>query len=239
MRRACPGSARRSAGRRARCAPAAPPSRQAASPRVHAAVEVSASLRRERPARRAGGPAWPRLRPRRSRRSTRFGMTPASKPRSRKVCTACRPRSPISTVMSLTHIPTNRSATPGSIPRAKLIAYSSACGRWASECFTVSRTRRVRRAIISGPRSRRTALPPSGRGRPVSSFHHAPRSSSLTQALPAVGQLSLVDDEAHVGAALAHLVEDPVEGHDARRDARREQLQREVGRGQRARAPRP
>src|SRR5262245_34285688 len=37
--------------------------------------------------------------------TTRFGMTPASCPRSRKAWTALRPRSPDSTVMSLTHIP--------------------------------------------------------------------------------------------------------------------------------------
>src|SRR5262249_15699869 len=65
--------------------------------------------------------------------TTRLGMTPASCPRSRKVWTALRPRSPDSTVMSFTHIPTKRSATSGSMPRAKLIAYSRASLRWPSE----------------------------------------------------------------------------------------------------------
>jgi hypothetical protein len=185
-----------------------------------------------------GAPAKARrggLRRRRSRAARACGTTPASKPRSRKTRTASRPRSPISTVMSLTHIPTKRSATAGSIPRAKLIAYSRACGRWASECRTVSRTRRVSRAIISGPRSRRTALPPSGRGSPVSSFHHAPRSSDPVEAVAAVGELPLVDDQAHVGPALAHLVEDAVERHHAGGDAGSEEAQGEAGGGERAR----
>ena len=34
------------------------------------------------------------------------------------------------------------------------------------------------RPIRSGPRSRRTTLPPSGSGRPVSSFHQRPRSTT-------------------------------------------------------------
>src|SRR5262245_25754077 len=50
----------------------------------------------------------------------------------------------------------------------------------------------------------------------------------LRQPLPAVGELALVDHEAGLGTALAHLVEDAVERHDARRDARREELERQV-----------
>ena len=39
--------------------------------------------------------------------STKLGMTPASKPRRRINCTACRPRGPKSKVQSLTYMPTN------------------------------------------------------------------------------------------------------------------------------------
>src|SRR5262245_9919939 len=65
--------------------------------------------------------------------TTRVGITPAAWPRSRKAWTARRPRSPHSSVMSLTHMPTKRSAIPGSIPRAKRMAYSRASARCASE----------------------------------------------------------------------------------------------------------
>lgn len=48
--------------------------------------------------------------------------TPASTPRARKSRSASRPRSPMSTVQSLTYIPTKRSARPRSRPRANSIA---------------------------------------------------------------------------------------------------------------------
>ena len=95
-------------------------------------------------------------------------------------------------------------------------------------------------ASPSGPRSLRIALPPSGSGRPVSSCHHWPRSTTNLRVLLAVGQLSFVDNEAGV---------DPLPSYWPLSTASRiwsngtpsyveipcqTQSQREIGRGQRA-----
>ena len=89
--------------------------------------------------------------------------------------------------------------------------------------------------MTSSPRSRRTALAPSGSGRPpVSSCHHSPRSMTRTQPLAAVGELALVDDQAGVDLAVGDDVEDPVERHDHRIvDAPHRELELQVGAGQR------
>ena len=77
--------------RRGRSAPSASASRQAAASGWTDPVEVREPQLGNAPVERAEAAT---ARPRRSRRSTRFGMTPGSKPRSRKSCTARRPRSP-------------------------------------------------------------------------------------------------------------------------------------------------
>ena len=83
-------------------------------------------------------------------------------------------------------------------------------------------------------------LAPSGSGRLVWSNHHWPRSTRSFQRLFAVGELSLVDDQAGIdGAALVVAgndgVEDPVEGHDhAGKRAAQAHPQRQVGGRERA-----
>ena len=54
----------------------------------------------------------------------------------------------------------------------------------------------------------------------------------LVQGEAREGELALVDDQAHVGSALLHLVEDPVEGHHPGAHLRREEPQGQEGRGE-------
>ena len=125
------------------------------------------------------------LRPPRSRRATRCGMTPAAWPRSSRVCTARRPALAAVEGHLVDPHPDEAVGDAASPSRARSSWRTrgpAAGGRGSSA--RVSRTRRVRRAISSGPRSRRTALPPRGSGRPVSAFHQAPRSSTLWRPWP-------------------------------------------------------
>ena len=94
-----------------------------------------------------------------------------------------------------------------------------------------------RRALVvmwmaSGPSERRMALPPRGRGRPVCSRHHWPRSRILTRPSLGVGELAFVDDEAGVVLAGEDGGDDLVEGDDDGLDVGGEELEGEVGGGE-------
>ncbi len=78
----------------------------------------------------------------------------------------------------------------------------------------LSRMMASRSRCTSGGMSLRRTLPPSGRGRPVSRFHHSPRSTILRKPALRVGELAFVNDEAAVGAAGLHGVENSIERHD-------------------------
>ena len=115
----------------------------------------------------------------------RAGMIPASCPRSSSSWTACRPRAPQSTVISLTHIPTKRSATsrvhPAGEPH-RVVQGLAAVGERVADGLA----HQPRQAAPSGPGRGRGGprCRPAGSGRPVSSFHQAPRSSTLCRPWP-------------------------------------------------------
>ena len=98
----------------------------------------------------------------------------------------------------------------------------------------LSRSAWVTMRMVSSPSERRIALPPSGSGSPVSSRHHWPRSSTLWRPLCAIGELALVNDEPGLEVAGLNLGDDAVEGDDSGFDLGREELEGEVGRGERA-----
>ena len=85
--------------------------------------------------------------------------------------------------------------------------------------------RRSRRT--SGGMSLRKTLPPSGSGRPVSRFHHSPRSTIFREPAPRIRQLAFMDDQPGVRAPAFHRVEDLVERHDDVLELAEIKLQRE------------
>ena len=52
----------------------------------------------------------------------------------------------------------------------------------------------------AGAISLRKTLPPSGKGRPVSRFHHSPRSRTFVNPDRLVGELTFVNDQARRGS---------------------------------------
>src|SRR5581483_8130942 len=100
--------------------------------------------------------------------------------------TAARPRSPMSSVRSLTYIETKRSAVSASMPRPKSRAYAIASSRCSSAASIASRN--TADTSSSRSTSRRTPTSPSGSGRPTCSCHHTPRSSSFVR--PATAYVS-------------------------------------------------
>ena len=78
------------------------------------------------------------------------------------------------------------------------------------------------------------ALPPRGSGRPVCSRHHWPEVERFDEAVVAVGELAFVDDEAGVELAGDDRGNDLVEGDGDGFDLGGEELEGEIGRGERA-----
>ena len=76
-------------------------------------------------------------------------------------------------------MPTKRSASSSSRPRPNWSAYSSARSRLSRPARIDSASTSESSRRVSGPRSRRATFAPSGSGRPVSSSHHSPRSTTL------------------------------------------------------------
>ena len=99
----------------------------------------------------------------------------------------------------------------------------------------LSCSRRDRREMSSGPRSRRMTLPPSGSGSPsVRSAHHSPKSTSLRRPFLLVGELAFVDQQPRLDLAVSHRLEDFVKRHHDVLHVGLVQAQREKGGRQRA-----
>ena len=106
--------------------------------------------------------------------------------------------------------------------------------RWASAYSMLARTSLATWAITSRrPRSRRTTLPPSGSGRPVSRM--PPGAEILPEVEPGVGvgELPFMDQQARPRRRpRSTAVLDLVERHDHRVDVRLVELERQVGGGE-------
>ena len=119
--------------------------------------------------------------------TTNFGNHPGGMAAGQQLgATASRPRGPKSSVQSLTYMPTNWSA---------LAAVQAAAERQGIAERLVAMLQAVDDArpqqplhlgdLLARPRSWRRTLAPSGSGKPVSSNHHWPMSTTSSSCCPA------------------------------------------------------